>query len=171
MEGYSLNKPLTYKEWTAMPDDIQIEYWTKLRERFPNIANSRIRRDMLLTSEPTLNKELERLGLPRHPVVDGVVKNTIHSSYADLDEWDKWLGRVSEEEKKQEITATALDHMEERKERKKANRCAVNNIATQLYGTNESLYTELKGLLSYLPEGNYVVEVQIKRTGKYHEQE
>ena len=174
VEGYSLNKPLTFKEWSAMPDDIQKEYWVKLRERFYNIANSRIRRDMLHTSEPTLNNELERLGLPRHPIINGVVKNTIHSRDADLDQWYEWLGmpthmpsyRPNREERNAEITATVLEHQEERK---KENRCAINSMGLRLYGNNKSLEREFNGIMSYLPEGKYIVEFEIKQVGKRNE--
>jgi len=169
--SYNLDRPIKYSEWRLMPDDLQREYWTKLREKFPNIANNRIRRDMLRISEPVLNKELERLGLPRHPVVNGVEKKHIHSKEWDLERWHKWLGWESDTppeedwEKPSPAFQEVLDRRTEKRDEKLAEipKPRLDSLSFVINGANKQIELSIQDWLAMLPIGTYSVSIQITR--------
>ena len=61
-KSYKLNKPMTWKEFKTMPDDIKVSYINLLRQKF-NVPDSHICK-MMGINVCSFSQEMHRLGIP-----------------------------------------------------------------------------------------------------------
>ena len=78
---YQINRPMTYREFKAMPNDLQITYVKQLRETF-GATDVKIA-EMLGTAKSTLCSRFEKLGLGRGT-------NCKRLSFNEV-AWEEWL--------------------------------------------------------------------------------
>lgn len=100
VEEFNLNKPMSWEEFKALPDDLKITYIKKLREKF-GIPNTAIA-EMFGIHSATLCGYLKCLGLGVGKHAGGSVRNW------DKDSFAKWCGVADEVEVVSEETDTAV---------------------------------------------------------------
>lgn len=61
-ETYDLNKPMSWAEFKAMPDDIKVMYIDRIREKFGDVPTKQVSY-MMACSDALLSRELKRIGV------------------------------------------------------------------------------------------------------------
>lgn len=100
VEEFNLNKPMSWEEFKALPDDLKITYIKKLRERF-DIPNNAIA-EMLGVHAATLCGYLKCLGL-------GVGKNAGGGRKWDKDGFAEWCGKKDETENMPDVESEVIE--------------------------------------------------------------
>ena len=83
VKSYKLNRPMTWVEFKAMPDDIKTIYIQQLRDRY-NVPDSVIARLLFKIHRPVLCVELKNLGLNKG--------HSTNKNYKEM-EFADWLRR------------------------------------------------------------------------------
>lgn len=84
--SYDMSKPLSWKEWKSMPDDLQLEYIHSLREKFPNIQRKMIAADLFCVTPTVFAQEMKRLGEPgKHGGRQAFPKEAV------IEDWMRWI--------------------------------------------------------------------------------
>lgn len=152
---YDFGKPISWKDWKAMPDDLQVEYFNGLKKRFPNIPQSTMASDLFHVAGNTLSIELSRLGISG---VRGGHKPM--PSVETRNAWKKWILWNGMEPKP--IPA----HTPEKEEEPMVPKPRLDNLSFVITGDNEQIESSMPEWLSLLPKGScYSVSVRITRNG------
>lgn len=166
VESYSLNKPLTYKEWAALPDDLEREYYEGIRAKYHASKGNFC--TMLGCSRTTLGRELSRLGYMKESFGPGAPKGKMSAEEARC--WAKFL--EPEEEPAEPVNIRNSEPTEKPKEEPKPivtaaiTRCPVDQMTLKFTGDVGQLIDCVVRMLTTMPDNEYTVDMRVRRRGE-----
>lgn len=103
VQSYKINKPMTWVEYKAMPDDVKVMYITAIQNRYGAPATKIA--EMLGVPQQTFAREMKRIGLAKG-------KNAKRGKF-DKENWYRWCNGAPEEIPTEETPVEEIEEAEE----------------------------------------------------------
>lgn len=156
--SYDMSKPLSWKEWKSMPDDLQVEYYNNIRKKFPNIPQTTIAADLFKVAGNTLSIELGRLG---QSGTRGGHKPT--PSVETKNAWKIWILWKGEEPKPIPAHTEVQVEEPEPEPEYKVPKAQLNRMEFHISGANLQIENALLELVRLLPINEYNVYLAVEK--------